>query len=294
MKRIYFLAMAALSLSMTGCLKDKGFDNNETGLKTNNNERFAAVMNAYETRGINIQAVFTTPAEEQLRVFTLSLTGPASDKDVQVTLAATPSIVTAYNAENQTTYEVLPTAAYDLNTTVTIPAGQSYIEVSLRLKKAAMDPTKTYALGLQIASVSDPNIKIPATSKQALLGILLRNIYDGDYLATGHFEHPTSPRDYVDLEVNLPTIGATSVSKDLGDLGPGTKINITVNPDNTVTIAPGAGTTSTGSNTAAVAAIAGDPVYNNRYDPATHTFWLKYGYPNPATRIVTEKVVMLP
>lgn len=292
MKRIYFLAMAALSLSMTGCLKDEGFDNNETGLKTNNNDRFVAVMNAYETRGINIQAVFTTPAEEQLPFFTLSLTGPVYDKDVQVTLAATPSIVTAHNAENQTEYEVLPAAAYALNTTVTIPAGQSYVEVSITLKKAAMDPTKSYALGLQIASVSDPNIKLPATSKQALLGILLRNIYDGDYLATGHFEHPTAPRDFDDLEVNLATIGATSVSKDLGDLGSGTKINITVNANNTVTISPGAGASGT---IASVGNMSGDAVYNNTYDPATHTFWLKYGYPLPGpTRIITEKVVLLP
>jgi len=292
MKRIYFLAMAALSLSMTGCLKDEGFDNNETGLKTNNSDRFVAVMNAYETKGINIQAVFTTPAEEQLQFFALSLTGPAYDKDVQVTLAVTPSIVTAYNAENQTTYEVLPAAAYDLNPTVTIPAGQSYVEVSIRLKKAAMDATKSYALGIQIASTNDPTVKLPATSKQALLGILLRNVYDGDYIANGRFEHPTSPRDFHDLEVNLATVGATTVSKDLGDLGAATKINITVNADNTVTITPGAGTSGT---TASVANMAGDGVYNNTYDPATKTFWLKYGYPNPGpTRIITEKVVMVP
>ncbi|NII27048.1 DUF1735 domain-containing protein [Pseudoflavitalea sp. X16] len=289
MKRIYFLAMAVLSLSMTGCLKDEGFDNNETGLKTNNKDRFVAVINAYETRGINIQAVFTTPAEEQIQAFVLSLTGPAYDKDVQVTLAPTPALVADHNAANGTEYEVLPAAAYDLNPTVTIPAGQPYVEVSLRLKKDAVDPTKAYALGLQVASVSDPSVKLPATSKQSLLGILLRNVYDGDYLATGHFEHPTSPRDF-ETEVSLATIGVNSVSKDLGDLGNTVRINLTINAGNTVSIAPGSGTSG---SSATVAAIAGDPVYNNTYDPATHTFWLKYGYPNPGpTRIITEKVTL--
>lgn len=289
MKRIYFLAMAVLSLSMTGCLKDEGFDNNETGLKTNNKDRFVAVLNAYETRGISIQGIFTTPAEEQLEAFVLTLTGPAYDKDVQVTLALAPAMVAAHNTENSTHYEVLPAAAYDFNTTVTIPAGQARVAVPIRLKKAALDPTKSYALGMQVTSVSDPSVKLPATSKQSLLGILLRNIYDGNYVATGYFVHPTDPRDF-EKEVSLATIGANSVSKDLGDLGSGTKINITINADNTVSIAPGAGTSG---NSASVAGMVGDPVYNNTYDPVTHTFWLKYGYPNPGpTRIITEKVVL--
>ena len=289
MKRIYFLAMAALSFTMTGCLKDDGFDDNKTGLKTNNKDRFVAVINAYETRGINIQGVSITPAEEQIQAFVLSLTGPAYDKDVQATLALAPSIVSDHNAANSTNFEVLPAAAYDLGTTVIIPAGQAYTVVYIRLKKGAMDPSKSYALGLQVASVSDPSIRLPATSRQILLGILLRNIYDGEYLAVGHFEHPTSPRDF-GTEVNLATLSANSVSKDLGDLGNTVRINLTINANNTVSIAPGSGTSG---SSASVAAIAGDPVYNNTYDPATHTFWLKYGYPNPGpTRIITEKVVL--
>lgn len=290
MKRIYFLAMAALSLSMTGCLKDDGFDENKTGLKTNNNDRFITVLNAYETKGVTVQGIFTTPVEEQLEAFTLSLTGPSYDKDVQVTLTVAPSMVTAHNAENGTSYEVLPATAYVLPATVTIPAGQSYAVVPIILKKGAMDATKSYAVGAQVTAVSDPNIKLASNTKRFLLAILLKNIYDGDYLATGHFEHPTSPRDFDELEVSLATVGATSVSKDLGDLGPGTKINITVNANNTVTITPGAGTSG---STASVGNMSGDPVYNNTYDPATHTFWLKYGYPLPGpTRIITEKVVL--
>jgi len=91
------------------------------------------------------------------------------------------------------------------------------------------------------------------------------------------------------MDEYISTIGLNSISKVLGDLS-GVNINITINANNSVSIVPGSGTSGT---TASVAAISGDGVYNNTYDPATHTFWLKYGYPMPSpTRIITEKVIL--
>jgi hypothetical protein len=159
----------------------------------------------------------------------------------------------------------------------------------LRIK---LTPTKflggSWALGYQISSIDKPDYTISGNLNTGIVSIGVKNAYEGDYHATGFFQHPTVPRD-IDMDEYVSTIGLNSVSKVLGDLT-GTNINITINANNTVSIAPGSGTSGT---TASVAAMSGDGVYNNTYDPATHTFWLKYGYPMPGpTRIITEKVTL--
>lgn len=144
---------------------------------------------------------------------------------------------------------------------------------------------------------------------------LTAQVITGNYTASGYFFHPTSPR-YFSQSAPLTLISGSTYEVPMADLvgysfrftvdGTNHLINWTPggstpaipssgfmtldNPGNiTYTVTPGPGTAPyTQSN------------YNNTYDPATHTFYLHYGYAigssdqSGFTRQVYEKLVYAP
>lgn len=292
-KLIYLLALL-LSLGMVSCLKDEEFDDGwiqsvrnssqpkmvEVALSTSSANQFLVLS----FNNSNVDTIVN------LIPVNLSTAGPATE-DIQVTLTQKNSLVTDYNAANGTDYKVPTASMFSVVNTggvVTIPKGSNTAYLQVKLKPSAF-LGDSWALGYEISAVDKAGYTISGNLKSGIVAIGVKNQYEGNYYATGYFQHPTVPRD-IDHEDYLSTAGPNSVQKTLGDLS-GVNIVLTINPDNTVSIAPGSGTSGT---TAAVAAMGGDATYNNTYDPATKTFWLKYGYPQPApTRIITEKVVKL-
>lgn len=280
----------ALVTGMVGCLKDKEFDDKEiqsvSGGSTNVVEIRLTATSTVNFLPLVFDAIDRDTTVNLIPVAVAS--GPVS-QDVNVTLTQKNSLVDDYNAANGTSFKVPPSNMFSIanpNGVVTIPKGSSIGYLQLKFRPKAFQG-EDWALGFEITAVDNPNIVISGNLKSGVVGLLVTNIYDGTYHATGFFQHPSSPRP-IDRDEVLSTISARGVSKILGDLV-GTNVNIRINADNTVTITPGSGTSGT---SASVGNIDGDPVYNNRYDPATKTFWLKYGYPLPGpTRIITEKVV---
>lgn len=282
-----------LTLGMVSCLKDQEFDDKQIQ-STHGGQPNMIELKVTASSATNFLALTFDNSNVDTTVnvipVNLSTSGSASE-DINVTLVQKNELLTAYNNEHGTDFQP-PTASMftlvNAGGVVTIPKGSNTGYLQLKFKPAAF-LGGSWALGYEISAVDKSGYTISGNLKSGIIAIIVKNQYDGDYLAVGHFEHPTVPRDFEE-EVTLSTIGATSVTKNLGDLGSATKINITINANNTVTIGPGAGATGT---LATVAVIAGDPIYNNTYDPATHTFWLKYGYPLPGpTRIITEKVTL--
>lgn len=289
---ISFLLFLLLSLGMAGCLKDQEF---EDGL-------IQSVHNSGQPRLVEVKLSassanqFLTLSFDNSNMDTtfnaipinLATPGPAPE-DIQVTVVQKNSLVTDYNTAQGTHYSIPSASMFTIvnpGGVVTIPKGSNTGYLQLKIKPSDFIG-ETWALGFEISAVDKPGYTISGNLKSGIVAIGVKNEYEGTYHTTGYFQHPSVPRD-IDQEDYLSTAGPKSVSKTLGDLT-GTNIVITVNADNSVSIAPGSGTSGT---TASVAAMGGDPVYNNRYDPATKTFWLKYGYPQPGpTRIITEKVV---
>jgi hypothetical protein len=283
-----------LSLGMVSCLKDEEFDDG----------RIQSVRNSSQPKMVEV-ALSTSSANQFLVLsfdnsnvdttfnlipVTLSTAGPAAE-DLQVTLTQNNSLVTDYNTANGTDYKV-PTASMfsvvNSGGVVTIPKGSNTAYLQVKLKPSAF-LGDSWALGYEISAVDKSGYTISGNLKSGIVAIGVKNEYEGTYHTTGYFQHPTVPRD-IDQEDYMSTAGPKSVSKTLGDLT-GINVIITINADNSVTIGPGSGATGT---IATVTAMGGDATYNNTYDPATKTFWLKYGYPQPGpTRIITEKVVKL-
>lgn len=295
MKKIYY-TLAALSILSTGCLKDKGYEDHQTGMKSVTSERFVSILYPYETAGLHTNDIFTKPAEEPVETFTVALTGPVYNKDVQLTLTAVPALVSEHNDANDDVYEVLPAANYELPASVTIPAGHEYAVVHVKIKKTGLDPVGAYGLGVQIATVSDAAVKIASNARQSLMGILFRNDYDGVYQLRSLAQHPTNSTlagIVGPAEWSLVTSGATSVRSatrhswvngSSSALPAGYNTIFTVDPaTNKVTVSDGSGIGFTNS-----------PGYDSRYDPATKTIYAKWQYGGPGgNRIFTDTLVFL-
>lgn len=291
---IYILALfLSLGMGMVSCLKDKDYDDGLIQSTHGSTPRMIEVKVTASSATNYLALTFdNSNIDTTLNVIPVNLaTNDAASENINVTLVQKNSLITDYNAAHNTNFQV-PTAnmftLVNQGGVVTIPQGSHTGYLQLKFKPSSF-LGGSWAIGYEISTVDKSGYTISGNLKSGIIAIIVKNQYDGNYLAVGHFEHPTVPRDFEE-EVALATTGANSVSKNLGDLGNATKVILTINANNTVTVTPGPGTSGT---TASVANIAGDPIYNNTYDPATHTFWLKYGYPNPGpTRIITEKVTL--
>ena len=131
------------------------------------------------------------------------------------------------------------------------------------------------------------------------------NKYEGTYTSNGYFYHPSSPRDITALVKSVLTSGPNSVLVDLGDLGTsGYQAEFTIDPaTNNVTIATAAGAAGgpytmftsglPATNPGYAPQWAGSASCNNTYDPATKTFFVRYGYMGGSGWRVTEEVLKM-
>ena len=105
---------------------------------------------------------FNRKVTSQTKTFTVKLSYPSGD-DVKVNLKVDPSLVGAYNAKNDTHYEMLPAEHYQLSQeSVTIPAGKiTSDEVGIKfLKLDELEIDATYLCPLSISGAEGVVMKI--------------------------------------------------------------------------------------------------------------------------------------
>lgn len=204
-----------------------------------------------------------------------------------VKLVADNALISAYNTAKAENFEPLPLGSYTIEPLdLGFEPGQYLKAVKIKLNPSSIDLTKKYALAYKI-SAAGTGYDISSGRGSGIYRILITNKFHGNYRSTGKFDHPTAPRA-IEKDKFLTTTGPSTVETEFGDLGSsGWKMKLTVNPDNTITMAP------SGSSNTTAELMYDDPTYNNKYNPTTKTYWIKYGYPIPGpTRIITEKITL--
>ncbi len=216
MKRFFLTSalFASLGLLLTGCLKDKGFDNQEYGINDPDTQPpgvgFPLAASAKYTVGLDVSA--TAQVVNDVVYVNLESGSPAPT-DIQITLTLNDALRTAYNTANSTNILLLSPTLYTVGTTMTIPAGARNVQIPITVSSTtALDPNSSYGLGLTIASVTG-NYKIASNLKNLFLEFTIKNKYDGKYILTG-FHNRTSPdysAPYNEL-VHMVTTGPNSVT----------------------------------------------------------------------------------
>jgi hypothetical protein len=212
----------AMLFILSGCLKDKGFENGLYGINDPDTQPpgigFPRALASKYTVGVDLSA----SAQVVNGVLYVNLNGgqPATS-DVTVTLQLNDALRTAYNTANGTNILPLPANLYNFPLTITIPAGQRNAQIPLNLvSTSSLDPNKTYGIGVTIASVSG-GYNIAQNMRNLFIEIGLKNKYDGRWKLNGY--HNRTPYTFpFETEVEMWTTGPSSVAMfwpDGGDFG---------------------------------------------------------------------------
>jgi len=214
---------------------------------------------------------------------TLSVPSITIGSAVTVTVADDEADASAFAAANNSS--VLPTSMYTVaSDQITIPAGQQYGLVKIKFKGDQIDFNTNWVLGLKITAAN--GAVIASNLNVAILTLTLQSAYEGDYTDNGYTLRAGDNvlgGYFKGYDEQLSTISKYSVAYTIlwatdvpaGGVG-GTYI--TVDPaTNKVTMA------CTGNAT-----LANSAGYDNRYDPATKTFYISMTWSTPGTRGTTD------
>lgn len=207
---------------------------------------------------------------------------------VSIKLGVDSAYLRQYNTANGTSFEVLPDSAY---TTTgwdrTVQPGQRMDSMVVSINLNKLDLTHQYVLPVTIVSSSLPIEQW----NHLLMSIGVKNKYDGKYTVAGYVSHPNPAftggfSDNTCGDFTLVTSGPGSVDllpgqpfSNNGNLAVfGVYARFIIDPvTNKITAQDAAG--SLGS-------VENFTDYNSRYDPATKTLYVKYGW--NASRIAID------
>jgi hypothetical protein len=206
---------------------------------------------------------------------------------VTATMALDTAFLSSYNAANGTSYALMPDSVYTIinGFARTIPAGKRLDSMYVNFDFTKMDLSQSYVLPVTIQSASVPIEQW----NHLMINPSVKNIYDGVYNLTGttlRAGDPTLSGTITPTTMNLITSGAASVT--FGALQPwangggGVSIGspmLTVNSDNSVTIASSGGATNY-------------PAYSSTYDPNAQAFYISFTWgAGPTMRLATDTLV---
>lgn len=271
-KKFFIGSLIALTAFSSGCLKDDKYSEID---KTGAIVEFpiggpGVVENSYDVTDIS-KNLDTTIA--------INIASPQPlDRDVKITVRVTPTIVTEYNTVHGTTYTPLPANVYSIEDyTITIPKGYRIGRFKVKFLFPQFSLSETYAFALQI--VDAPGLTISGNYNKFLWVFNLRNQYDGLYTLRSRTVHPTNATlvGPVGPYTGIPLVTVSSNGVIWGvphpwangsnsQLPAGYEPTLTVLPNNSVNVTnPGVGAENI-------------PGSNNRYVPATKTFYAAWRY----------------
>ena len=219
-KTLLFTPLAALFIiTMTGCLKDKRFDNNEMGINIKDTKG-VALTQAAESPVIQGIVANSAPVVIDGPIITLETSGKATS-DVHVTLVYDQSLVTAAGLTP------LPAGTFTLSSLApVIAAGTNSIQ-NLKLtitNSTALNPSLIYGVGIRMTSV-DQGFQIAENGKTVVFGVAIKNKFDGIYELTLRLDGwaaygiGSGVADVYPADVHLITAGPNAVVTNMPDLG---------------------------------------------------------------------------
>jgi hypothetical protein len=270
------LAASVILLVISSCVKERG---NNFALKATPTPNTVGFPNALESSVLNIS---NTPSI--VNIYVEANSADNSNPAVTVTIVKNTAILAGSG------YEPLPDSTYQLlNTTATVDPVTKLAIFQVKIYSNKIDLSHAYALSYSIASATGATIA--DNKKDLIMAVGVKNIYDGVYMMKGETLRAGDPGKtghFVPLEMSLITFGAfTNDFSSLQVWADGTGVGIgiprvTVDPStNQVTV------TSPGG-------AMNFPGYNNHYDPATKTFYIKFTCgAGPSSRMAADTLTYL-
>ncbi len=199
-------------------------------------------------------------------------------------------------------YETLPDSVVQISgLDAVIKSGQRISDVlKFSIPNSKIQPGHKYILPITLQSASGGHaIQASLQTTYFVINVQEAKI-EGNYTSTGYLYHPSSPRA-LSLTKTITKVAENQYQVDLGDLGSsGYRAIFSFEPGTsnfTITAAPGAtGAPYTmftdglpAENPGYTPQWSGSGQCNNRFDPGTRTFYIRYGYMGATGWRVTEE-----
>lgn len=298
-KRTSFLYLFVLALAFSSCIKK------DVTPLTDEGNTFIKINEA------PLKQLFFSPFNDIRKVDLFSLRRDAnSSAELQtsnsITLKRDDAMIDNYNNENGTDFELLPDSLYSIanaaytasggNFTASFSPGDFAEEFTINLNGAKWDLSKKYAMGFRIMNADGRAI---TTGKDSVLALIsIKNQYDGTYDLTWTNYHPSSNPGYTGgtTVIEMHTVGSNSSKMYWPDAGGYAIPSILGGSPGYFSAQEPAYTVDPVTNKVTVMNTVGSVVYSmaanydSHYDPATRTFYVRFGYNydpggifNPAT-----------
>lgn len=208
LNKTWLLLTSLLSLGISSCLKDKGFDNGEYGAINSNVEGKEYVSIPLAAKAVNQLSLEVKTGVQNVGLFKVSYDykDPAAS-DIAVTIAVNNTLIT------DVTLTPLPASTYTIPANIKILSGlRLSSDFQLSINTSTLDPNKIYAIGFTIMSVDKASVIIPSNMKNVLFTFGVKNKYDGIYTMTGTLQDlaVTTISAKSPQTVHLITTGASS------------------------------------------------------------------------------------
>lgn len=170
-------------LSLTSCLKDKGFEEGTYGMTGFESGSFVSAPAA--SKNPNAMALESKTGNQPLNLFTVNYENvDKAPEDIKVTFVKDDAAITALGG-----LTLLPASVLTFGSgapEVTIPKGARVSPAfQCQINTGILDPLKSYGLAFTISSVSKSGVNIPSNMKTVIYKITLKNKWDGVYTVTG-------------------------------------------------------------------------------------------------------------
>ncbi len=217
MKKIFYGAITFMMvISLSSCLKDKGFENKEYGLDGigETSGKGVGIPEANSAVVFRAFEVSATPVVNYNFLFiNLNSANPATE-DVHVNLVQNNTLVTNYNNSLSPVGNLvlMPANLYNLpSLKVTIPKGSNSAYLKLNIPSTLLlNPNSNYGFGFSIASIDEAGYVIASNQKNIVVQVNAKNKYDGVWNLSGNHNRPTLDGRYEDITVKLITSGQFS------------------------------------------------------------------------------------
>jgi hypothetical protein len=297
-KYLFGVATILMVTAFTGCLKDKGYDNQEYGIQISNQTGISfpgAIFADPELISVQVSTSLQTVSAPLLSLESEQV----APQDLHVNLVANPTLVANYNTASGSNWIAMPISNYSIpSMKVTIPKGQKLSTLKINITTTTgLDFSSIYGFGFSIASIDEAGYTIASNMKNVVIGINVANAYSGEYHVTGYFFHPTAASCRpIDDDKVLATVSAVGCRAPHSDLYTSNYyFDFDVSTTNTLInyvarlATPNAAQSGfmTLDNPGAIPyGVTPTPgtspwlqsTYNNTYVPASKTFFMHYGY----------------
>jgi hypothetical protein len=204
------------SILLTSCLKS----HNNQDILSDNGSIVTEIADVNIYGNLKFVSLDLVPATETITLATLKFAAPRNNKpgaSIHVVLTLDPSAVTAAGLTP------LPSNGYTLSSLEwDIPADSRQIDIPITIFKNNLNLANSYGIGFHIATVSQGVIS--ELAKDIVVGIGLKNRWDGRYLMHGTFVDFSNAAFtyYGDQHYSVITTGPTQVKVLNEDLNGGT------------------------------------------------------------------------